>query len=144
MSEELPARLPSKNPNPSKPRALSARQRKFIEIYDGRGIESARAAGYTGSDDVLGKTAYDLLRNPRVMPLIQAREAREIKRKVKTRQERQEFWTHAMDDESKSMSDRLAASQLLGRSEGDFVERIELDTISDLAETIRAARERAK
>lgn len=40
---------------------------------------------------------------------------------VKSREERQEFWTETMDDETVNRRDRLRASELLGKSEADFI-----------------------
>ncbi len=40
---------------------------------------------------------------------------------VKSRKQRQEFWTDMMDDEDASRMDRLRASELLGKSEADFI-----------------------
>lgn len=42
-----------------------------------------------------------------------------------TRQDRQRFCTAIMRDDKIPMRDRLKASELLGRSEGDFIERRE-------------------
>ena len=42
---------------------------------------------------------------------------------IKTRQQRQEFWSRMMDDVGQKASDRLKASELLKRSQGDFIEQ---------------------
>jgi phage terminase small subunit len=105
-------------------RDLNARQRKFAEIYDGNGIQSARAAGYTGNDNVLGVTAHDLLRNPRIMAIVKARQEKEKNPLIASRQQRQEFWTKVMNMASVDMNDRLKASELLGKSEADFTENV--------------------
>ena len=39
--------------------------------------------------------------------------------------QRQEFWSHIICDDSKDTRDRLRASELLGKAQGDFVERTE-------------------
>ncbi len=44
---------------------------------------------------------------------------------VANREERQAFWTSILRDESRPMSERLRASELLARSEADFVTRVE-------------------
>lgn len=41
------------------------------------------------------------------------------------RAERQAFWSMAMRDDSLAMKDRLRASDLLAKSEGDYLERHE-------------------
>lgn len=50
--------------------ALTERQRKFVHAYatNGQnGTAAAREAGYKGTDNVLGKGAYDLLRSPKIV-----------------------------------------------------------------------------
>ena len=49
-----------------------------------------------------------------------------LKGHIASRKERQVFWTQTMLDEKQEMSTRLRASELLGKSFGDFVERKEL------------------
>jgi hypothetical protein len=39
--------------------------------------------------------------------------------------QRQEFWSHIICDYSKDTRDRLRASELLGKAQGDFIERTE-------------------
>ena len=43
--------------------------------------------------------------------------------------ERREFWTKVMrgDEESSDMKDRLKSSELLGKADGDFVERKKIE-----------------
>ena len=106
-----------------KPRGLTPRQAKFALIYDGNGTDAARKAGYRGSEDVLGKTAHDLLRNPKVKKAIESRQTKETAPLIASREERQKFWTTTMNSKKTSMKDRLKASELLGRSEADFVEK---------------------
>lgn len=121
-------------------RELTPRQKKFIEVYNGNGTEAARQAGYKGSDDVLGKTAYDLLRNPRIKKIIDARLSKEIKAIIATRTERQEFWSNVMKDGDVDWKNRLRASELLGRSEADFIEKHEHSgriTLEDLLDEAR-------
>lgn len=63
---------------------------------------------------------------------------------IATRLERQEFWTSVLRSEDESMKDRLKAAELLGKSEGDFLERIEMDVAlspSAILEKIRERRE---
>lgn len=45
--------------------------------------------------------------------------------RVANREERQAFWTAILRDESRPMSERLRASELLARSEADFITRVE-------------------
>ena len=54
---------------------LTPKQRRFVEAYKGNATEAARLAGYSGDDNVLGVTGYDLLRNPKIFHAIAEREA---------------------------------------------------------------------
>jgi hypothetical protein len=103
-------------------RQLNDRQLKFIAIYDGNGTDSARKAGYKGSDNVLAQMARHLLRNTHIRKLITGRQERELNPQIANRQERQSFWTSTMKSQLVDIGDRLKASELLGRSEADFTE----------------------
>jgi phage terminase small subunit len=112
---------------PKKGRKLTARQRKFAEVYAGNGTEAARAAGYRGSNKALGVTASKLLAQPIISALIKERETKEVRPLVASRVDRQEFWTRTMNDEGADMFARLKASELLGKSEADFTDKHQLD-----------------
>ena len=129
---------------------LTVKQKLFVAAYDGNGKEAARAAGYGGAnpkDQYLSKQADRLLNLPHVVKALRERETNPIKpimqpeagykeqrllgsekaklrRLVADRKGRQEFWTQVMDDPEESMINRLRASELLGKSEGDFLQRI--------------------
>lgn len=102
---------------------LTLMQRLFVEAYSGNGTAAAIAAGY--SQKSAEKIARDLLRNPTVAAAIRGREKEEIKQLVASRVQRQEFWTNIMRDTDEDTRDRLKASELLGKSEGDFLDRVE-------------------
>ncbi len=106
-------------------KALTAKQQRFVDAYAGNATEAARLAGYTGSDAVLAVTGHDLLRNPKIAPLIAARESRLLKKLIASRERRQEFWTEVLQDRGEEMGARLKASELLGRSEADFTEKVD-------------------
>lgn len=105
--------------------ALTPRQRKFATVYAGNGAAACRAAGYKGSVQALSTQAKRLLNNPEVARAIAAREQREERKAILTRQQRQELWSTIASDKKASIFARLKASELLGRSEADFVERHE-------------------
>lgn len=109
-----------------------------MDAYTGNGVEAARAAGYRGDAKVLAVTASRLLADAKVADAIarrnavvqkvveQARtEAVAAAGRIATRAERQAFWTEVMADGSQRMNDRLKAAELLGKSEADFVERLQ-------------------
>ena len=110
-------------------RPLSEKQRRFVEAYmgasAGNATDAARRADY----------AHPNMAGPRVMVNASVREAlaerQEVDPAVATRQERQAFWTDVMRNAPAAgfvtMSDRLKASELLGKTGGDFVEKRETD-----------------
>jgi phage terminase small subunit len=109
--------------NTQKP--LTARQQKFVDLYDGNATETARKAGYTGNANSLSATAQNLLRNTKVAGAIRNRQSKEIKPLIADRKERQKFWTDTMKNDEENIHARLKASELLGKSECDFVEKRE-------------------
>jgi phage terminase small subunit len=124
-------------------RNLTYKQKKFIEIYAGNATKAAIAAGYSP------KTAYAIgvenLKKPQILKEIQARNGEESMGKIANRQERQAFWTKVMNDLVADLSIRLRASELLGKSEADFTEKIQsggLVSDPDFVEKLKAARER--
>jgi phage terminase small subunit len=118
---------------------LTIKQRKFVEAYSGNGTEAARIAGYTGDDNTLGVTAHELLRNPKIAQLIKEREDKAVRKLIATREERQIFWTEVFRKEQVEMRDRLRASELLGKSEADFKDKVELSVEESLAAELTEA-----
>lgn len=104
--------------------ALNARQRAFVEAYCGNATEAAIAAGYSAK--YAGRNADKLLKNTKVQKELKERENKRLASLIATREERQRFWTTLMRDEDRKEVDRLKASELLAKSEGDFLERREL------------------
>ena len=51
------------------------------------------------------------------------------------------FWTAIIRDESMNIRDRLRASGLLGKSEGDFLDRVALGNDSENPDTIKVVLE---
>ena len=101
---------------------LTVKQKAFIEAYCGNATEAALIAGYSK------KTAYSIgeenLRKPEIASAIAARQKKEVSARIADRQERQSFWTSVLRDCDEDMKNRLKAAELLGRSEGDFLDRI--------------------
>ena len=104
---------------------LTPKQKKFIEAYAGNATEAAKAAGYSE------KTAYSagqrLLKGVEIQNAIREREEMEARERIATRQQRQEFWTEVMNGDWNDMSDRIRASELLGKSEADFIDKKQVD-----------------
>jgi len=120
---------------------LTTKQQRFADFYDGNGYEAAKKAGYKGSYDVLAHIAEDNLKKVHIAIAIANREKKRNNPHIAIREERQAFWTRVARGEElqkvvigtgenkriveipPKMADRLRASELLGKSEADFIER---------------------
>lgn len=103
---------------------ISLRMRCFAEVYDGNGREAAIKAGYPASN--AASRASKLLADERVQAIIRSRELARTSGDIAKREERQRYWTAIMRDETRTLKERTRASELLGKSEGDFFERSEV------------------
>jgi phage terminase small subunit len=107
---------------------LTEKQRRFVDAYmgeaKGNGTEAARVAGYRGSDSTLGAVAHENLKKPKIAAAIQERV--DADPMIATREDRQRFWTDTMKDTGEDMKHRLKASELLGKSQADFIDRHEV------------------
>ena len=106
---------------------FTPKQQKFIEAYAGNGVEACRAAGY--SETGIRVTAHRLLTNPNIRAAIEKRNEGPQMQRIMSRVERQALWTRIAlgEEEGADMKDRLKATELLGRSEADFTEKIQAD-----------------
>ena len=115
---------------------MTERERRFVDAYmgaaAGNGTEAAKAAGY-GSPR---QAASRLLTKSSVSDEIATRQAKIATERdkalaivatadIRTRVERQQWWSKVMWDETVPWPIRVKASELLGRSEADFVDRHE-------------------
>ena len=100
---------------------LTAKQKKFVEAYCGNATDAARQAGYKQPEAI----GFENLRKPQIKAAIETRDAGSKKKRIASREDRQNFWTKIMEDENGDMKDRLRASELLGKSNADFIERRE-------------------
>jgi molybdenum-dependent DNA-binding transcriptional regulator ModE len=98
------------------------KQRRYVDCYDGDIRQSAKKAGisYQYAKELHTKTYY-----AHVFEKIGDINDQQSKKNIWNRQQRQEFWTNMAQTAEKD-SDRLKASELLGRSFADFIERKEI------------------
>lgn len=100
---------------------LTAKQKKFVEAYCGNATDAARQAGYKQPEAI----GFENLRKPQIKAAIETRDAGSKKKRIASREDRQNFWSQTMDDPELDLKDRLRASELLGKSNADFIERRE-------------------
>ena len=103
---------------------LTAKQQRFIDCFNGNATAAALEAGYSPKN--AGKIGAQLMNNARIAAAIQAREKERSGAAIATREERQKLFTEIMRDRDENTKDRLRACELLGKSEGDFIERQEV------------------
>lgn len=136
---------------------LSDRHRLFVEAYNGDPAEAAGIAGYTGAPAYLKSKGEELLLQPLILEAIKVRSQNTAKtfRVIASREERQEFWTSIMKNEDPyikerkdpntnaplepepiPISQRLKATELLGKSEADFTENINSKVEHSLSDII--------
>ena len=98
---------------------LTNKQQRFVDSYDGDIKKTAKKAGLSYG------YCRRLVTKSNILEAIRHRQDTEIRPKtIANRQQRQEFWTETMRDEKQDMRDRLRASELLGKSEADFIEHL--------------------
>ena len=106
---------------------MNAKQSMFVTEYltDLNATQAAIRAGYSK------RTAYSigqrLLKNVEVQNAIEQAMSERQSKLIASREQRQEFWTAIMRDESEDMKHRLRASELLAKSENDFTEHIKAE-----------------
>lgn len=104
---------------------LNERHRAFCEAYaahDGNGTEAARKCGYKHPE----VQASRLLSLDKIKDALEKLRSKTTSAAIATREARQSFWTEIMSDPELRMADRLKASELLGKSQADFIERKEI------------------
>lgn len=143
----------------NEPIKINKKHRLFIEAYDGDVVEALRIAGFEGADSYLKSMGNKLLKDSNIVDAIRQRSLYLVStaKVIATREERQAFWTSIMrnDDpharpeltstgvakipENIPLGVRLKASELLGKSETDFVERLDINHNLSISDVIKEA-----
>jgi phage terminase small subunit len=113
---------------------LTVKQQRFVDFYDGNATQAALKAGY--SEKTAHSIGQENLKKPVIIQAIESRLKKEDASKIATRQERQEFWTTTLRSDEVDQRDRLKASELLGRSECDFIDTTRLEGSIDINATL--------
>jgi phage terminase small subunit len=108
----------SKRPSP---RFLNFRTRYLVH---GNATLAAKEARYK-NPNVMGPR---LASHPIVKAALQAKQGVALSHAIADRTERQKFWTQTMRDSTLDMQHRQKGSELLGKSEGDFIDRLEIES----------------
>jgi hypothetical protein len=145
--------------NPIQNKTMSKMRRMFAEAYVGDGVEACLMAGYKGSPQYLSQKANELLKDPLIQEAIKERSRymASTKNAIMNREERQELWSNIaknndpyaraeldkfgnpLPEDHKPnipIQQRLKATEMLAKSEGDFVERLDINTNITLQQII--------
>ena len=101
---------------------LTLKQQAFIDLWDGDVRSTSEKAGLTY------QYGRRLATKSYIIQQIRNRHEKEMAPKIMTRQERQALWTELAGDTNEKTSDRLKATELLGRSEADFIDRLKVES----------------
>ena len=108
----------------TKKNELTDRQKRFVEAYNGNAAEAARAAGY--SEKNADKIASQLMDKPHIAEAIKARENDRQAALIATREERLIALTEIMRNGEERTADRIRATEIMCKAEGDFIVRQEI------------------
>ena len=78
----------------------------------------------TGDRNTLAVRASQLLRMPKIIEAIEARNAEATRKRIADREELQEGWTKIFRDENVPLKDRMRAAELLAKSQAMFTDKI--------------------
>lgn len=105
---------------------LNARQKAFCEYYvaSGNATESAIKAGY--SEKYAGQNSDKLLKNTNIQIYIEELNQSIKNNRIADMTEVKEFWTETLRNNKAKMQDRLKASEYLAKTNGAFLEKLEV------------------
>ena len=108
------------------------------EDWDAEFLRAGKQVGYAA-----GYVKKKLKNNRTIIRKLKHREEYGMSEEERNRRIRKEFWQTVMQSELVEMKDRLKASQLWGKAEGDFVHKVEasVKVAKDLEEKLTEALE---
>jgi len=107
---------------------LTQNQLRFADEYIISGnATDAYKKSYTSvkKDNVARANASRLLTNANVIAYVKKRNNDIQSSKTATMQEVREFWTNVIRDDDAEMKDKIKVSELIGKSNGEFLDRLE-------------------
>lgn len=106
---------------------LNVRQKAFCEYYvaSGNATESAIKAGYSKKN--ARQVGSENLTKPNIQEYIKQLSEKEEDKRIANMKEVKEFWTNILRDEEIKMSDRLKASEYIAKTNGAFLDKVEIN-----------------
>lgn len=115
---------------------LTPKQQAFADYYiqTGNATEAAIQAGY--SEKTAKQTGYENLTKPYIQQYIEEKQKELESNRMADMTEVREFWTEAMRNPDNSMKDRLKASEMIARTSGAFLDKVEMKTTGEQTITV--------
>jgi phage terminase small subunit len=108
---------------------LNQGQKAFVQHYkaSGNATQAARAAGYKGSDETVAVTGSRMLKLAKVQRALAEVTKKDEDKRIATAEQIQQLWTEVLNNPKVSLGDRLKASELLAKTQGQFIKRVQND-----------------
>ncbi len=105
---------------------LTAKQKRFCDEYlkDLNATQAAIRAGY--SEKTAAVIGAENLIKPNIQTYLQQFQNKIDQKNIKTVEEVQEWWSEVMEDAEAKLPDRIKASELLVKSKGGFMDKVQV------------------
>lgn len=115
---------------------LTPKQQAFADYYiqTGNATEAAIKAGY--SEKTARITGCENLTKPNIQQYIEDKQKELETNRLADITEVREFWTEAMRNPDNAMKDRLKASEMIARTSGAFLDKVEMKTTGEQTITV--------
>lgn len=115
---------------------LTPKQQAFADYYiqTGNATESAIKAGY--SKKTAKETGYENLTKPHLQRYIEKKQKELESSRMADMTEVREFWTEIMRDIDSETRDRLKASEMIAKTSGAFLNKVEMKTTGEQTITV--------
>ena len=118
---------------------LTPKQQAFADYYiqTGNATESyKRAYPSCKKDDTARANASRLLTNANIVSYVAEKQKELESNRMANMEEVREFWTEAMRNTDNAMKDRLKASEMIARTSGAFLDKVEMKTTGEQTITV--------
>ena len=108
---------------------LTIKQKKFCDLYmkTGNATQSYIKAGYKTTGNASRVEASKLLTKPNIQEYIAFQQEKVNKKNIMTLEQIQEFWSSVAQTQEELMPNRLKASELLVKTQGGFLDRLNVN-----------------
>lgn len=118
---------------------LTPKQQAFADYYiqTGNATESYKKAYEScKKDETARANASRLLTNANVIAYVEEKQKELESSRMADITEVREFWTEAMRNPNNTMKDRLKASEMIARTSGAFLDKVEMKTTGEQTITV--------